>query len=193
MKKVLKFLKRNIVGFLIGILLTSIVAVTATTLVPASAVAYSNSNSSVTNVNDALTELLTLAEGGSSWSAVAPDGTQYTLNMFLDELFRMYHPDILYFVRTVSTGDTSAAVQIGTMDSSGKILKSYNYQYNAAIGDPLDFFKLSYSSVQWHVTTKRTLYYSTSLNMANNKLLTRGQTLSWSYSQGVTYYFIEAN
>ena len=57
MKKIMKFVKQNIVGFILGIILTGIGVVTASTIVSASGVAYSNTNSNVANVGEALDEL----------------------------------------------------------------------------------------------------------------------------------------
>ena len=57
MKRVMKFVKQNIVGIIIGIVLTGVGVVTAANIVHATGVAYSNSASNVTNVSEALDEL----------------------------------------------------------------------------------------------------------------------------------------
>ena len=66
MKRVIKFVKQNIVGFILGIMITGIGVVTAATLVPATGVTYSNSNSNVTNVSEALDELFTMTASSCS-------------------------------------------------------------------------------------------------------------------------------
>lgn len=57
MKKILKIVKQNIVGFILGVIVMSTGAVIAASVIPSSGVAYSNSDSNVKNVNDALNEL----------------------------------------------------------------------------------------------------------------------------------------
>ena len=69
MKRVMNFVKQNMIGFVLGILLTGIGVVTATTVVPATGVAYSNSDSEATTVNEALDELFTLANQSSGPSS----------------------------------------------------------------------------------------------------------------------------
>ena len=70
MKRIMKFIKQNMIGFILGILLTGIGVVTAATLVPATGVSYSNSTSNVTNVSGALDELFAKLE--SSGNSVEP-------------------------------------------------------------------------------------------------------------------------
>ena len=92
MKRVMKFVKQNIIGFVLGLVLMGVGVVTAANIVPATGVTYSNDSSSVTNVNEALDEL---------FSMTANHG--YTI----DTLYDVYQYSALYSSGTIAVLDVT--------------------------------------------------------------------------------------
>ena len=119
MKRVKKFVKQNIIGFVLGLVLMGVGVVTAATIVPATGVSYSNSNSSVTNVNEALDELFTLS-------------TQ-TNNSFHIDFYSPYNKTHVFPSSKMNVTDYDISTNGGYLNSSAMIVYPSNQYEDATI------------------------------------------------------------
>lgn len=138
----------------------------------------------------------------SAWTGTAPDGTEYTLSMFLNELFSIYHPSAKSLITTVSdwaksvwnrpdAGESysrseSFAIGSGTLTLSCKSDAGYANHWSAiqitsAAIDLTGYKKLSIvgSEILWGNGSS---YYGSNASIVLKKQVDNKETTVWSDS-----------